>query len=101
MRSLTTGSLSFLVVMALACSTKSTASRNDEGTAKREGLSLSGSPRILAAPASTAAWTQTSWSAGDDFFALASGQDWIFARIWDASNGGRTFLTTDSGTSWA
>jgi hypothetical protein len=45
-------------------------------------------------------WTQTNWSAGNDYFRLYAGPDRIFARTWDATNGGRTFLTRDDGTTW-
>lgn len=48
----------------------------------------------------TAQWTRTSWTAGNDFFRLHAGPDRVFARTWDAINGGRTFLTSDDGATW-
>ncbi len=45
-------------------------------------------------------WTPANWPAGNHYFSLYTGQDKVFARIWDTLNGGRMFLTADDGTSW-
>jgi hypothetical protein len=45
-------------------------------------------------------WVQTDWPASNSFFDLYAGQGMVFARTWDSLNGGRVFLTADSGTNW-
>lgn len=45
-------------------------------------------------------WMQTNWPESNSFFDLYTRQDTVFARIWDSLNGGRMFLTANSGASW-
>ena len=45
-------------------------------------------------------WVQTNWPAGNSFFHLYASQGRVFARTWDALNGGRVFLTADNGAQW-
>ena len=112
-----TGSISVVVVLSLACSPKS--------TGEKHGVTTEGSPCAIggcagnldAASARDAAasvrswillqgtladpqWTQTNWSASNSYFSLSTGQDWVFARTWDSLNGGRVFITGDSGANW-
>jgi hypothetical protein len=49
----------------------------------------------------TQKWTQTNWSADAKYFSLYAGQGGVFARVWDALNGGRTYLSSDDGANWA
>jgi hypothetical protein len=48
----------------------------------------------------TQKWNQTNWPADNKYFSLHAGQDRVFARTWDALNGGRTFLSSDDGATW-
>ena len=45
-------------------------------------------------------WTQTNWPESNSFFDLYTGQDMVFARIWDSLYGGRMFLTANNGANW-
>jgi len=47
-----------------------------------------------------AQWMQTNWPTSKNYFKLYSGQNSVFARTWDSLNGGRTFVTSDSGSNW-
>jgi hypothetical protein len=46
-------------------------------------------------------WTKTNWPAANNFFDLYSSQNKVFVRAWDSLNGGRTFMTSDNGTTWS
>jgi hypothetical protein len=48
----------------------------------------------------SAEWIKTSWPANNVFFNLYISQKKIFARTWDALNGGRMFFSTDNGETW-
>ncbi len=59
-------------------------------------------PSSVTQPAGcSSSWIQTNWPAGNSYFSLYASQDKVFARIWDAFNGGRVFLTADDGANWA
>ena len=45
-------------------------------------------------------WIQTNWEEGNNYFDLYSGNNKVFARIWDSFNGGRMFLSADDGINW-
>jgi photosystem II stability/assembly factor-like uncharacterized protein len=55
---------------------------------------------VIFATSADAQWIKTNWTAENDFFILSSSPNRIFARTWDALNGGRMFYTTDSGKNW-
>ena len=65
-----------------------------------DGSSASGPQARLKSMAAAPQWTRTNWSASNSLFDLYSSQDLVFARTWDALDGGRVFLTADEGTSW-
>ena len=60
-----------------------------------------GAAALLGRLAAEAQWVQTNWSASNSFFNLYASQSWVLARTWDSLNGGRLFLTDDSGASWS
>jgi hypothetical protein len=91
MCSLKSGLLGLMVVVVLACSSKS----------KDEGSATYGNQAHLSSTALDPQWTQTNWSTSSSFFSLYAGQDRVFARTWDSLVGGRMFLTADSGANWA
>ena len=109
------------MIMALACSPTSTASKTratGEGgaysTPSDGGVSGPSSgaggggagggdttaKALLATMAASAQWTQTNGAASGGFFKLYTSQDEVFARTWDSLNGGRAFLTSDNGATW-
>lgn len=45
-------------------------------------------------------WTQTNWSAGNNYFNLCSSKNKVFAKTWDAFNGGSMYLANNDGTNW-
>ncbi len=94
-----------LVCVASVCAKQADAGSG--GPPQDNGASINqddSSPRIgparLAGAVASAQWTQTNWSASNSFFSLYANQGWVFARTWDSLNGGRVFLTADSGANW-
>ena len=70
------------------------------GSSNEDASSPSGPPALLAMTALDPQWVQTNWSASNSFFTLYATSAWVFARTWDALNGGRLFLTADNGATW-
>jgi hypothetical protein len=97
--------LGLLSVTTLSCSSASTRDKKGNGSehgalsAPDAGISAPG-VRFAWAPTDVQ-WAPTNWPAGNAYFALHAKQDWAFARIWDAQNGGRVFLSVDNGATWA
>ena len=125
MRLLKTGSIGLMVVIALACSptgtrdkTPSTAEGDpctpagdcsgnlapdpsrDAATGNESPGSAHGNAARLASTPAPAQWTLTNWSASNSFFNLYATPSSVVARTWDTLNGGRAFLTADSGATW-
>jgi ligand-binding sensor domain-containing protein len=46
-------------------------------------------------------WTKTSGLADSSYLELHASEHLLLARVWDSSNGGRVFLTSDEGASWS
>jgi hypothetical protein len=69
------------------------------GSGGSTGRDAPGSPDGSAA-CGAEKWAQTNWSAGGDYLRLYAGPDRVVARTWDATHGGRTFLTSDQGATW-
>ena len=81
-----------------------TVGRNDgsltAGSLDEDASSTSGPQARIAMTALEPQWVQTNWSASNSFFSLYTSQAMVFARTWDALNGGRMFLTSDNGATW-
>lgn len=58
-------------------------------------------PALFASTTASSQWVQTNWLASNSYFSLYASQDRVLARGWDSLNGGRTFLTADSGATWS
>jgi chitodextrinase len=99
MRLLKTGLPGLLATLAIACSSPSTENPTGAGPGAATVTSRDSRQEALVA-ASAGQWTQTSWTAGNDFFQLFTDSNRVFARTWDAVNGGRVFLTSDDGSTW-
>ena len=93
-----TGLPGLLAIIAIACSSQSAENPTGAGPAAAPGGSLQGA--LVAAGGSAGQWTQTNWTAGNDFFKLFAGSSRVFARTWDSLDGGRVFSTSDDGSTW-
>jgi hypothetical protein len=97
--------LGLLPAFLVACSSgspKDTQQATDVDAGEgANGASSTISNAVFAASAVGPQWVQTGWSAGNDFFSLYGSPGPVVARIWDSLNGGRLFVTSDNGATWA
>jgi chitodextrinase len=91
---------SVLAVIAIACSSPSAENPNRVGAGPAAAPGGSLQDALVAASGSAGQWTQTNWTAGNDFFKLFAGSSRVFARTWDSLDGGRVFSTSDDGATW-
>lgn len=99
MRLLNIGWLGLMLALALAACSKPGEAASGAAS-EDESPSRSASAARRATAAVDTQWIQSNWPASTDYFSLSAGQDRIFARTWDALDGGRTFVTSDLGASW-